>query len=84
MHVRYISPNSAPEDYSALVEDLVFQPAGLEIQCANITINSDIIVETAEAFNFTISPSQADRAVNLVEPSYATVTIVDREDSARR
>ena len=68
-------------DYTALsMVDIIFRPSGALMQCVNISIERDFLVENDEVFRFVISPDQADEAVQVGMPSYANVTILDEED----
>lgn len=68
---------SAPDDYTALAMDIIFTPAGPSVECVNISINEDFLVEDPEVFSFFISPNQLDEAVQ-VGPSFVSfVTILD-------
>ena len=57
--------------------DLTFEPSGPSVECEDIIIIRDFILEDDETFTFAISPSQSDIAVNVGSPSSAVVTIVD-------
>lgn len=60
--------------------DIIFVPNGSLVECVNITIIADFLVEDIEAFQFLISPNQLDDAVLVWSPSFATVIILDQED----
>lgn len=50
------------------------------VECANITIERDFLVENQESFLFQILQAQTDPAVVVGTPSSATVTILDEPD----
>ena len=60
--------------------DITFIPGGPLVECVDISIAMETIIEIMEMFSFAISPNQADRAVNIVEPSAANITITDQLD----
>lgn len=74
---------SAFEDFDPFsMVNIIFLPSGPTVQCVNITIFRDFLVEmTNEQFFFVISPTQADPAVQ-VSPSddRATIVIIDEPD----
>jgi hypothetical protein len=74
-----ISHISAPEDYIALppMTDIVFNPTGPLVECVNITIIRDLLVESNEQFIFRIAAVQDDEAIEVGMLSSAAVTIID-------
>ena len=71
----------ADDDFMGLsMVDIIFQPSGPTVECANISIVRDRLVENDELFRFVISPDQADEAVQVGIPSFANVIILDEED----
>lgn len=62
------------------MEDITFTPSGPLVECVDINIEIETIIEVMEMFSFAISPNQADAAVNIVEPSSANITIIDQID----
>lgn len=74
-------PPTAPDDYEALsMVDVTFTPSGPPVECVNITIIRDSLVEEAEVFFFTISANQSDEAVVVGALSRSFVLIADEED----
>ena len=70
-----------PEDYSTLsVVDIVFEPLGSRIECVNISIERDNLVENDESFSFSISAVQSDPAVQVDDPDNLVITILDEEN----
>lgn len=76
---RLISSIPAPGDYTALppMTDIIFDPTDSLVECVDIFIVRDLLVENNEQFFFRISIIQADAAVEVGLPSSAPVTIVD-------
>lgn len=57
--------------------NIIFDPAGPLVECVDIFIVRDLLVENDEQFFFLISPTQDDEAVEVGSPSLAPVTIED-------
>lgn len=60
--------------------DILFDPEGSLVECTNISIGRDLLVENDEMFRFTISPNQTDESVQVGSPDSLNVTIVDEAD----
>jgi len=63
-------------DYNSGVYDVTFS-AGVTSSQLNIAITDDNILEPDESFTITIDQSTLPNGVMVVDPSEATVTIVD-------
>jgi hypothetical protein len=51
------------------------------MECVNISIVRDSLVEADERFFFSISLSQLDEAVEVGSPRTATITVLDEDGS---
>lgn len=64
--------------FPLLLASITFNPAGPSVECININIVRDSLVEeNEEMFSFVITPVQADEALVVGSPSSSTVTITD-------
>ena len=60
-----------------MLQMLTFSSGGDSVQCANISITNDSIVEANETFMVTLSLSNASPSITLGSMTTAAVTIVD-------
>ena len=73
--------HAAGEDYQILQSSIIsFLPSRPPVECVNISITRDFLVENDETFFFLVSPSQDDEAVQVGTQNTATITILDEED----
>ena len=74
--VAYIfeSHFTAPDDFLSTNTQLFFQPDGIHVQCVNITIVSDSILENNESF---LANLTTDDAAVILSPSMATLAILN-------
>ena len=68
-------------DYASLALMLTFSTDGGTVQCANINITDESIVETNETFTVTLSLTNALPSITLGSQTTATVTIVNDGES---
>lgn len=60
--------------------DITFEAFGSPVECVNIGIERDLLVEDTETFSFVISPTQDDPAVQVGAMDRSSVIITDEED----
>lgn len=62
------------------MRDVTFVPSGPQVECVNVSIVRDFLVEEDEMFSFAVSPNQFDGAVQVGTPNTSSITILDEDD----
>lgn len=66
------------------MEDIAFFPAGPQMECTNISIVRDFLVEEDETFSFAITSTQPDPSVEAGTPNISSITILDEDESKQK